>query len=86
MTILGAFSLDGNVAIVTAASSGLGVAFATGLAEASADILRPPRGPAAGDARAGRDARAALLGSATTSDGPVLSGDSRPQAEPLFRP
>ena len=44
MTILGAFSLDGKVAIVTAASSGLGVAFATGLAEASADILRPPRG------------------------------------------
>ena len=38
MTILGAFSLDGKVAIVTAASSGLGVAFATGLAEAGADI------------------------------------------------
>jgi NADP-dependent 3-hydroxy acid dehydrogenase YdfG len=29
MTILGAFSLDGKVAIVTGASSGLGVAFAT---------------------------------------------------------
>jgi NAD(P)-dependent dehydrogenase (short-subunit alcohol dehydrogenase family) len=31
MTILGAFSLDGKVAIVTGASSGLGVAFATGM-------------------------------------------------------
>jgi NADP-dependent 3-hydroxy acid dehydrogenase YdfG len=38
MTILGAFSLDGKVAIVTGASSGLGVAFATGFAEAGADI------------------------------------------------
>lgn len=32
------FKLDGKVAIVTGASSGLGVAFATGLAEAGADI------------------------------------------------
>ena len=38
MTILDAFSLDGKVAIVTGASSGLGVAFATGFAEAGADI------------------------------------------------
>ncbi len=36
--ILESFSLDGKVAIVTGASSGLGVAFATGLAEAGADI------------------------------------------------
>src|SRR4051794_12859001 len=36
--ILDSFSLDGKVAIVTGASSGLGVAFATGLAEAGADI------------------------------------------------
>ncbi|MGB0121449.1 MAG: SDR family oxidoreductase [Solirubrobacterales bacterium] len=36
--ILGSFSLDGKVAVVTGASSGLGVAFATGLAEAGADI------------------------------------------------
>src|SRR4051812_21889535 len=36
--ILDLFSLDGKVAIVTGASSGLGVAFATGLAEAGADI------------------------------------------------
>ena len=37
-TILELFSLTGKVAIVTGASSGLGVAFATGLAEAGADI------------------------------------------------
>jgi NAD(P)-dependent dehydrogenase (short-subunit alcohol dehydrogenase family) len=37
-SLLDAFSLDGRVAIVTGASSGLGVAFATGLAEAGADI------------------------------------------------
>src|SRR3954453_11024173 len=35
---LGSFRLDGKVAIVTGASSGLGVAFATGLAEAGADV------------------------------------------------
>jgi NAD(P)-dependent dehydrogenase (short-subunit alcohol dehydrogenase family) len=38
MTILEKFKLDGKVAIVTGASSGLGVAFAQGLAEAGADI------------------------------------------------
>jgi NAD(P)-dependent dehydrogenase (short-subunit alcohol dehydrogenase family) len=38
MGILDSFGLDGKVAIVTGASSGLGVAFATGLAEAGADI------------------------------------------------
>jgi NAD(P)-dependent dehydrogenase (short-subunit alcohol dehydrogenase family) len=37
-TLLDRFSLDGKVAIVTGASSGLGVAFAAGLAEAGADI------------------------------------------------
>jgi NAD(P)-dependent dehydrogenase (short-subunit alcohol dehydrogenase family) len=37
-TILDRFRLDGKVAIVTGASSGLGVAFATGLAEAGADV------------------------------------------------
>jgi NAD(P)-dependent dehydrogenase (short-subunit alcohol dehydrogenase family) len=36
--LLDSFSLDGKVAIVTGASSGLGVAFASGLAEAGADI------------------------------------------------
>ena len=38
MGILDRFSLDGKVAIVTGASSGLGVAFAKGLAEAGADV------------------------------------------------
>lgn len=38
MSILDNFSLDGKVAIVTGASSGLGVAFAKGLAEAGADV------------------------------------------------
>jgi NAD(P)-dependent dehydrogenase (short-subunit alcohol dehydrogenase family) len=37
-TLIDSFRLDGKVAIVTGASSGLGVAFATGLAEAGADI------------------------------------------------
>ena len=36
--LLDLFRLDGKVAIVTGASSGLGVAFATGLAEAGADV------------------------------------------------
>src|SRR3954451_2782564 len=36
--VLDAFKLDGKVAIVTGASSGLGVAFAIGLAEAGADV------------------------------------------------
>ena len=38
MRLLDSFRLDGKVAIVTGASSGLGVAFAEGLAEAGADI------------------------------------------------
>ena len=38
MTLLDRFSLDGKVAVITGASSGLGAAFATGLAEAGADI------------------------------------------------
>ena len=37
-TVLDSFKLDGKVAIVTGASSGLGVAFAVGLAQAGADI------------------------------------------------
>jgi NAD(P)-dependent dehydrogenase (short-subunit alcohol dehydrogenase family) len=38
MSLLDRFRLDGKVALVTGASSGLGVAFATGLAEAGADV------------------------------------------------
>jgi NAD(P)-dependent dehydrogenase (short-subunit alcohol dehydrogenase family) len=38
VSVLDLFKLDGKVAIVTGASSGLGVAFAEGLAEAGADI------------------------------------------------
>jgi NAD(P)-dependent dehydrogenase (short-subunit alcohol dehydrogenase family) len=37
--VLDLFRLDGKVAIVTGASSGLGVAFAQGLAEAGADVV-----------------------------------------------
>ena len=39
MGVLDMFSLDGKVAIVTGASSGLGVAFAQALAEAGADVV-----------------------------------------------
>jgi NAD(P)-dependent dehydrogenase (short-subunit alcohol dehydrogenase family) len=39
MTVLDLFRLDGKVAIVTGASSGLGVAFAQAMAEAGADVV-----------------------------------------------
>jgi NAD(P)-dependent dehydrogenase (short-subunit alcohol dehydrogenase family) len=43
MTVLDRFRLDGKVAIVTGASSGLGVAFAKALAEAGADVALAAR-------------------------------------------
>jgi NAD(P)-dependent dehydrogenase (short-subunit alcohol dehydrogenase family) len=39
MGVLDRFRLDGTVAVVTGASSGLGAAFAVGLAEAGADVV-----------------------------------------------
>jgi NADP-dependent 3-hydroxy acid dehydrogenase YdfG len=38
MSVFDRFSLDGKVAVVTGASSGLGVTFALALAEAGADV------------------------------------------------
>ena len=39
MSVMDRFRLDGKVAVVTGASSGLGVSFAPALAEAGADVV-----------------------------------------------
>ncbi|OXM43857.1 SDR family NAD(P)-dependent oxidoreductase [Amycolatopsis alba] len=39
MSVLDRFRIDGRVAVVTGASSGLGIAFATAVAEAGADVV-----------------------------------------------
>ncbi|MDE1852055.1 MAG: SDR family NAD(P)-dependent oxidoreductase, partial [Candidatus Micrarchaeota archaeon] len=39
MNVLDSFRLDGKIGIVTGVSSGLGVSFATALAEAGADLI-----------------------------------------------
>ena len=43
MSVLDRFQIDGKVVIVTGASSGLGVAFATGFAEAGARVVLAAR-------------------------------------------
>lgn len=45
MTILDSFRLDGRLAVISGASSGLGVDFALGLAEAGADVVLAARRP-----------------------------------------
>ncbi len=51
MTILDKFRLDGKVAIVTGASTGLGQGMAIGLAEAGADIVGVSEGGRKEDGR-----------------------------------
>ena len=57
MTVLDRFRLDGKVAVVTGASSGLGVTFAQALAEAGADVVLDARGRALPPSSRGRPLR-----------------------------
>jgi NAD(P)-dependent dehydrogenase (short-subunit alcohol dehydrogenase family) len=68
MPILDRFGLEGRVAIVTGASSGLGVAFAQGLAEAGADVVLTGR-------RIERLEQTARLVEATGQRALVVAGD-----------
>src|SRR3712207_6848153 len=72
-TVPDLFRLDGKVAIVTGASSGLGVAFAKGLAEAGADVAPAAR-------RADRLKDTAALVEATGQRALVVQADvSKPE-------
>ena len=62
MSILDRFKLDGKVAVVTGASSGLGVAFSKALAEAGADLVLGAR----------REERLADTGALVTAAGRTL--------------
>src|SRR4051794_31867739 len=88
MGVLDMFSLDGKVAIVTGASSGLGVAFAQALAEAGADVvLGAPRGGRLPETKAlvggiGRRAPAVATHVAHPPAGPRPPGAPPPGAPP----
>jgi len=70
-TVLDRFRLDDKVAIVTGASSGLGVAFAQALAEAGADLVQATRAIVA---QAGRRAITVAADVALPENAPAAVG------------